>query len=293
MAAKIETVMKTMLFAMIAAMLLLTVIMPVIQSTTVSYTYGDNEPTYKMAQYDMTYNLRIDYTSYTAETTTSVYTLTVGEETSTLTLTADDPIQVYVWDNGVVMLSNSYFYATLANVSGILWSLSTGDHVTWNGAGSVVAAKGESTRTSAYTFVIAPTDDADKNATLGWYATGTSFNISKGGTMYVVAHGGSGRDIVGIGTIDAMRTLVGTATYDYSVTLDETEPSTYYDAVSGVTITYNDTSYNYRGSIADLEYTNGTANASGMAQMLLNILPIVLLVVLIMAVVGLVTSRND
>ena len=281
-----------MLFTVVAAMLLMVVIMPVIQSTTISYTYGDNEPTYKMAQYDMTYQTRIDYTSYTAETTTSVYTLTVGEETSTVTLTADDPIQAFIWDNGIVILSNTYMHATLANVSGILWSLSPNDHVTFNGAGSVTAARGENTRTSAYTFVIAPTDNDDENATLGWYAVETSFNISKSGTLYVVAQSSS-RDIVGTGTIDNMRTLVGTAAYTYTVTLDDTDPSTYYDTISSVSVAYSDSSYTYTGSIADIAFTNGTESTTGMTQTLLNILPIVLLVVLVMAVIGVVTSRSD
>lgn len=230
------------------------------------------------------------YSTVVDNVATYKFTNADDEESTVIVDSTDNPRQVFIWDNGLLLLNRGDMQSTLMNVSNITWLQGAGDSITFNGAGQITATKGESTRTSTYTWVIAPDEEGD----LGYFAD-YGCNVSTGtGTLYAVTHN-NGRNAVGFGTLSSMQTLIGSASYTWTVDTEVPEgeePSEYYKTVSGVTVVSGN-SESARGCIADIAYTDGVVSSHGMTQTLLNILPIVLIVVLIMAVVGVVTSRND
>lgn len=285
---KIPQLAGVIVTSMVIILVVVSVLIPIINNNdNVTYIESDNENyEYLMSKGDGTYAAKITLTTIG----TGSATYTIGSTTKTVS--GDDTL-AWISDNAIVYCTSSLMKVVSANVSATAKNLDAeGDYVEFSaGTMSAVTDPGTAsanTRTSPYTWVLYP----DTAGEWAWFAG--NFNVSKATSFYSV-YMGTAAGAVGYGTATSMSQLVGHSSVSSTYNISSTEASTYY-SVTGVTITYvgNATATAAAvGSIAPLEYYSGTEGNNDIVQMLLGIVPVLIIVGIIMAVVGVYFKGRD
>jgi hypothetical protein len=292
---KVSQLAGVIVTSMVVILIVVSVLIPIINNNdNISYIESDNENyDYLMGKGDATYGARIILTAVGDGSATYTVGASGASTGTTMTVSGDD-VRVWFCDNAIVYCTSSLMKVVSANVTATARNLSAaGDYVDFNGAGSMVAVsnpgqENENTRTSPYTWVLHP----DTGGSWAFFAG--SFNISKAASMYAI-YMGNAAGVVGYGTATSVSQLVGNSSVTSTYTVSSTEASTYY-SVSGVTITYVGSATataSALGVVAPLEYNSGTEGGADMVQMLLGIVPILIIVGVVMAVVGVYFKGRD
>lgn len=197
----------------------------------------------------------------------------------------------WISDNSIVTLTSTGIRVLSANVTNVSWiATGAGDYVEY-AAGSMKIVRspgdGETQRSSPYTWVMAP----DDNGSWAWFDG--AFNASKATKMYAVYWSSSGANAAaGYGTATSMSKIVAATGVTTAWTVDYSDEGTYY-AVNGATVAYNSTSGSALGFAAPIAYTSGTDGTGSIVTDLLNIIPILIIVGIILAIVGLYLRGRD
>lgn len=289
---KMESFAGIAVTSMVIILMVVSVLVPMIQNTdTTTYVESDNEGfAYKMTRSDGTYDRRITLT--TVGESSATYTIGAsGTSTGTTKTISGDDNLTWISDNTILTLTSAGMHVLNANVGNVAWNAtSAGDYAEYTaGSMKIVRSPGENQtqRTSPYTWVMAP----DDNGSWAWFDG--SFNASKATKMYAVWWSSSGANATaGFGTATSMAKAVAATGVTAAWTVDYSDEGTYY-AVNGATVTYNSTSGSALGFAAPISYTSGTDGTGSIVTDLLNIIPILIIVGIILAIVGLYLSRRD
>lgn len=293
---KMESFAGIAVTAMIIILMVVSVLVPMIQNTdTTTYVDSDNEGyAYKMSMGDGTYSGRITIASIGEGSVT--YTIgAAGSSTGTSKILSGDQTLTWLCDNSIVTATSTVLHVINTNVGAGGWNLdAAGDFVEWN-AGTMTAThdpgtEGEGSRTSPYTWVL----HEDANGSFAWFDG--SFNISKAVKAYAIWWGNNGLNAVaGYGTASNMYQVVGASSVSSTWTVAYSEEGT-YNAVTGATVTYvgsSTVSGSALGFIAPISYTSGTDGNGSIVTTLLDIIPILIIVGIILAIVGLYFRGRD
>lgn len=288
---KIPQLAGVIVTSMVIILVVVSVLIPIIQESDTT-TYVESENTgqdYLMSKGDATYSVTVTVTSVGD----SSATYSIGSESKTIT--GEDTV-VWIWDNGIATLRATGAIVATKNVAANAMSLTTAnDYFEFNGAGTFTVKKNvgednESSRTSPYTWAMHP------DASGEWGAFTMDFNASKASSFYVVSTNTNFlSSSVGYGTVGNMTLLVGHSTEAATFDVTYTDKGV-YNTVSGCTVsqTVNSSSVTVAPFvfIAPMDYTSGTSDG-GIVNTLLGIVPVLIIVGIVMAVVGVYFKGRD